>query len=335
MKELISGTEPEYKRAAFPLGSIFLLCLSPVHILVAAPLHLSATTSINTKQEPTRMLRTFFSPGIKPALKTGMPMHNIARKSPATLDPQESRLRVLLTQPPPVIKPGTLGGLRHMPYYRKWLPRNPPTPPPIYFSEAAPYNYLLDAAVISLLVHSPEQFPPEYDPQKVYVNVTGVTSYWCLPHSRGFPSDHPITDALESEALKPFKPLGVQPPPRPIIAAVKELGLQLVTGAEYFFDKTYLEINKPEHPASEIARIVGLASASGVSSMHRVQALEDLAKDATEWRILEDAADRGMVFLTNEDFGRRWGGIIKAMKANGQYRGLRFEVVAGVKGMQE
>jgi hypothetical protein len=69
--------------------------------------------------------------------------------------------------------------------------------------------------------------------------------------------------------------------------------------------------------------------------MHRVQALEGLAKDTVKWRILEDAADRGMVLLTNEDFGRRWGSIIKTMKANGQYRALRFEVVPGVKRIQE
>jgi hypothetical protein len=67
-------------------------------------------------------------------------------------------------------------------------------------------------------------------------------------------------------------------------------------------------------------RLLGLLSTGGESALQRVQALEDLAKDATEWLILEDAADRGMILLTNEDFGRRWGGTIKTMKANGKYR---------------
>jgi hypothetical protein len=97
----------------------------------------------------------------------------------------------------------------------------------------------LDAAVIPLPVHPPEKFPTKYDLLKVYVNVTGMTSYWCLPHSRGFPSARLLSTSLEYEALQPFKPLGIQPAPRPIAAAIKELGLQMVTG--YFFDKTYLE----------------------------------------------------------------------------------------------
>jgi hypothetical protein len=106
----------------------------------------------------------------------------------------------------------------------------------------------------------------------------------------------------------------------------------MVTESERF-DLTPIERVKPETSAYEIAKLVDRTSAGRESAMQRIQALQDLGIDAAEWRILEDAKDRGMVFLTSVDFGRRWSAIIKAMKAGGRYKALRFDVVPGVKAM--
>lgn len=99
--------------------------------------------------------------------------------------------------------------------------------------------------------------------------------------------------------------------------AVQQPGLKMVTELEGF-DLTPIERVKPETSAYEIAKLVGRPSTGGESTMQPIQALEDLGMDAAEWRILEDAKDRGMIFLICEDFGRHWGAIIKAMKAGGR-----------------